>query len=82
MFGNRYATAKDEFEIATEETEKKSVYATEDREAARNEFAKLKEMYEEALAGPDGGEVKRRVGSRIRELDGAIENLNKADYEE
>ncbi|RDW69624.1 hypothetical protein BP6252_08644 [Coleophoma cylindrospora] len=79
---DQYATAKDEFEIATEETEKKSVYAIEDRKAARDELAKLKEMYTEALAGPDGDEVKRRVGSRIRELDAAVENLNKSDYED
>ncbi|KAL3427380.1 hypothetical protein PVAG01_00889 [Phlyctema vagabunda] len=78
----QYATARDEFEIATEETEKKSVYAASDREAAREELEKLKELYEEALSGSDGEEVKRRVGQRIRELDSAVQELNKADYED
>ena len=31
-----YATAKDEFEIAVEETEKKTVYASDDRAAAKD----------------------------------------------
>jgi len=39
-------------------------------------------MYEKALEGEDGEEVKRRVGSRIRELDHAIKELNKADFKE
>ena len=36
-----YATAKDELEIASEETEKKSVYAAEDRNAAVDAFQDL-----------------------------------------
>ncbi|RFU32072.1 hypothetical protein B7463_g4280, partial [Scytalidium lignicola] len=78
----QYATARDEFEIATEETEKKTVYAADDRAAARDELQKLKEMFEEALLGTHAEDVKRRVGSRIRELDAAVEELNKADYED
>jgi hypothetical protein len=78
----QYATTKDEFEIATEETEKKSVYAADDRSAAREELVKLKEMYEEALTGENGEEIKMRVGQRIRELDAAVEGLNKADFED
>ncbi|TVY92261.1 hypothetical protein LAWI1_G000980, partial [Lachnellula willkommii] len=65
----QYATARDEFEIAAEETEKKTVYAADDRGAARDELDALRGLYEEALAGPDGEEVKRRIGGRIRELD-------------
>lgn len=78
----QYATARDEFEIATEETEKKSVYAADDRAAAREELDKLKEMFEEALAGSEGEEVQRRVGQRIRELDNAVAGLEKAASEE
>ncbi|KAE9371510.1 hypothetical protein N431DRAFT_341744 [Stipitochalara longipes BDJ] len=78
----QYATARDEFEIATEETEKKSVYAADDRAAAREELNKLKEMFEEALAGSEGEEVQRRIGQRIRELDNAIEGLERAATEE
>lgn len=78
----RYATARDEFEIAAEETQKKSIYAADDRAAAREELTALKELYEKALEGTDGDEVKRRVGQRIRELDTAVEELNKADYED
>jgi hypothetical protein len=64
---DQYATAKDEFEIAHEETELKTVYAADDRAAAREELNTLKDMYNEALEGPEGEEVKRRVGQRIRE---------------
>ncbi len=79
---DQYATARDEFEIATEETEKKTVYAADDRAAARQELDKLKEMFQEALAGSDGEEVQRRIGQRIRELDNAVQGLEKAALEE
>src|SRR4051794_22827620 len=41
-----YSTARDEFEIAAEETEGKTIYAADDREAAKEAFAVLKEAYE------------------------------------
>jgi len=78
----QYATARDEFEIATEETEKKSVYAAEDREAARQELDNLKGLFERALQGEDAEEVSRRVGQRIRELDSAVQALEKIALEE
>ena len=68
-----YATAKDEFEIAAEETEKKSVYAAYDRAAAQEELANFKKVYEEAVGGVDGEEIRNRIGSRMRELDRAVE---------
>ncbi|KAL9016451.1 MAG: hypothetical protein Q9185_006220 [Variospora sp. 1 TL-2023] len=89
-----YATAKDEFEIATEETAKRSVYAADDRAAAREELEKLKRVYYEAAAvrlrttgGGDGGgemgeEVKRRVGARVRELERGVEALEERAKEE
>jgi hypothetical protein len=79
---DQYATARDEFEIASEETEKKSVYAADDRTAAREELNKLKEMFQRAVTGSEGEEVQRRVGQRIRELDNAVEGLEKAALEE
>jgi len=78
----QYATARDEFEIATEETEKKSVYAADDRAAAREELDTLKEMFQKAIDGEEGEEVKRRVGQRIRELDHAIIALEESALEE
>lgn len=78
----QYATAKDEFEIAAEETEKKSIYAADDRGAAREELDKLKEVYEEALKGNDAEEIKRRVGQRIRELENAIVALEERGKED
>jgi len=78
----QYATARDEFEIATEETEKKSVYAADDRAAAREELNNLKEIYERALEGSDADEVRRRVGQRIRELDNAVERLERSALED
>ncbi|KAL8746248.1 MAG: hypothetical protein Q9190_001704 [Brigantiaea leucoxantha] len=49
-----YATAVDEFEIASEETDKKSVYAEDDRKAAREEFEKFKDRYEKVIQAGDG----------------------------
>jgi len=68
--------------MATEETEKKTVYAADDREAARDELDTLKAMYEDALEGKDGEEIKRRIGQRIRELDNAVQALEKSALEE
>ncbi|KAF2794779.1 hypothetical protein K505DRAFT_416914 [Melanomma pulvis-pyrius CBS 109.77] len=70
-----YGTARDEFEIATEETEKNSTYAEDDRAAAREELDRLLEYYNGVLGGGDRAvaeEVKRRVGGRIRELEQAV----------
>jgi hypothetical protein len=78
----QYATARDEFEIATEETEKKSVYAADDRAAAREELDALKTLYDKALEGSDAEEVKTRVGQRIRELDNAVQALEKKALED
>ncbi|KAL8998232.1 MAG: hypothetical protein Q9169_002636 [Polycauliona sp. 2 TL-2023] len=56
----KYATAKDEFEIASEETDKKSVYAADDRQAARDELDSLKNDFEEVVKGAEGEEIRRR----------------------
>jgi len=80
-----YATAKDEFEIASEETEKKTVYAADDRTAAREELTKLQEAYKDALdkADPEvGAEIKQRAGQRIRELENAVDAMEKAAMED
>ncbi|EKD21717.1 uncharacterized protein L3040_004939 [Drepanopeziza brunnea f. sp. 'multigermtubi'] len=78
---DQYAVARDEFEIATEETEKQTVYAQADRDAAREELDKLKRMYEEALGGREGEEIQKRVGNRIRELDHAVQALEQLAQE-
>ncbi|EON62543.1 hypothetical protein W97_01767 [Coniosporium apollinis CBS 100218] len=73
-----YATARDEFEIAAEETEKQTVYAEDDRAAAREELEKLKAVYQEAVTGSDkllAEEVERRAGGRIRELENAVKAM-------
>ncbi|KAM0796408.1 hypothetical protein BDR22DRAFT_893260 [Usnea florida] len=77
-----YATAKDEFEIASEETDKKSVYAADDREAAKGELAKFKEVYERAIGSADGEEIKSRIGSRVRELERAVEAMEERAMED
>ncbi|KAG9722337.1 hypothetical protein KCU73_g14007, partial [Aureobasidium melanogenum] len=67
-----YSTARDEFEMAMEETENKTIYAEADREAAREELTKVQEAYRSIVEGPDtelAEEVKRRIGQRIRELE-------------
>ena len=70
-----YGTARDEFEIAAEETEKNTTYAADDRTAAREELDRLLEYYGGIVEGSDRAvaeEVKRRVGQRIRELEQAV----------
>jgi hypothetical protein len=70
-----YATAQDEFEIAMEETEKATVYAEDDRKAARDELTKVQDAYRAIVDGSDqqlAEEVKRRIGQRIRELEQGV----------
>lgn len=69
-------------QIATEETEKKSVYAADDRAAAQEELQKLKEMYGSAIEGEYGEEIKRRVGQRLRELEQGILALEERAQED
>ncbi|KAI9656406.1 MAG: hypothetical protein M1831_004658 [Alyxoria varia] len=74
----RYATAKDELDIAAEETEKQTVYAEEDRKAAREELDRVQEAFKAVTEGPDrelAEQVKQRVGQRIRELDNAVKSV-------
>jgi hypothetical protein len=76
-----YGTARDEFEIAAEETEKNSTYAPADREAAREELDNLLEYYTGILEGDDRAvaeEVKRRVGGKVRELEQAVLAMEEA----
>lgn len=70
-----YGSARDEFEIATEETDKNTTYAADDRAAAREELDRLLEFYTRIINGQDPAvaqEVKRRVGQRVRELESAV----------
>ena len=58
-----------------EETEKVSVYAEEDRKAAREELNKVQEAYKSVVEGTDeklAEEVKGRIGQRIRELEQGV----------
>ena len=80
-----YGTARDEFEIAAEETEKKTVYAADDRDAAREAFAELKSAFEDAIRVSDpevGKEVQGRVGQRVRELENALVALEESAMED
>ncbi|KAG9205776.1 hypothetical protein G6514_007383 [Epicoccum nigrum] len=73
-----FATAKDEFEIAAEETDKNTTYAEADREACREELDTLLAYYGRVVSeGGEvvGAEVKRRVGHRIRELKAGVEAM-------
>lgn len=61
-----------------EETEKVSVYAEEDRKAAREELTKVQEAYSSVVDGPDenlASEVKTRIGQRIRELEAGVARM-------
>ncbi|KAL8647115.1 MAG: hypothetical protein Q9226_006569, partial [Calogaya cf. arnoldii] len=70
------------FEIAAEETEKKSVYAEDDRQAAREELDGLKQAFEDAVQGENGEEIRRRVGNRIRELEQGVVAMEERAMEE
>ncbi|WPG97481.1 Hypothetical protein R9X50_00025700 [Acrodontium crateriforme] len=73
-----YATAQDEFEIAMEETSGNTLYAEDDRKAAREELTKVQEAYRAVVEGEDkevAEEVKRRIGQRIRELEKGVEAM-------
>lgn len=61
--------------MASEETEKKTVYAAADRAAAHEELAKLKTAFEEAINGEGEGEALNRlnrIGQHVRELESAV----------
>jgi uncharacterized protein YjbJ (UPF0337 family) len=76
-----YGTAKDEFEMASEESEKNTMYAPDDRAAARKELDALLGYYSSVVEGTDravAAEVKRRVGQRIRELENAVLAMEEA----
>ena len=77
-----FFTAKDEFEIATEETDKKTVYAADDRAAAVEELGKVKGAFGGATEGEGGDEIRRRIGGRIRELEAAVDALEVKGREE
>ncbi|KAF2716454.1 hypothetical protein K431DRAFT_289410 [Polychaeton citri CBS 116435] len=80
-----YATAQDEFEIAMEETEKMTVYAEEDRKAAREELEKVKEVYDGVVGGEDrqlAEEVQKRIGQRIRELEMGVVRMEEMALEQ
>lgn len=79
-----YATAQDEFEIAMEETEKQTVYAQDDRNAAREELEKVLEAYRAVVEGEDrelAEEVRRRIGQRVRELEMGVVRMEEMAQE-
>jgi hypothetical protein len=75
-----YENATEEFQIAAEETEGNTVYAADDRAAAKEEVEKLQGFYLSVVEGTgyDANvreEVRRRAGGRIRELANAMAAL-------
>ena len=80
-----YAEVKDEFEIAVESTEANAVYAQSDRDATREELEKLKKAWTEALKMEEEVKqdlMKRPIGQRIRELENAVEELERQGRED
>lgn len=70
--------------MAAEETEKKTVYASDDRDAAKDALKDLKNAYEKSLklSSPQvAGEIRARVSQRIRELDNAFTALEELAQE-
>lgn len=81
-----YENATEEFQIAAEETEGNTVYASDDRDAAKAEVEKLEEFYKQVTEGTgyDQGvreEVRRRAGGRVRELVNAMTALEEKAME-
>jgi hypothetical protein len=70
--------------MAVEETEKNTVYAPEDRQAAKEALLQLKNAYDQAVkrsSPPVAKEISGRVGQRIRELDNACTALEESALE-
>jgi hypothetical protein len=81
-----YENATEEFQIAAEETEGNTVYASDDREAARAEVDKLQDFYKSVVDGTGyeqsvREEVRRRAGGRVRELVNAMAALEEKALE-
>ena len=71
--------------MAAEETEKKTVYASDDREAAKHAIKQLKDAYDKAvqLSSPQvAEEIRGRVSQRLRELDNAYTALEESAVED
>jgi len=67
-------------QIASEETKDNTIYAADDRAAARSEFDKLKALFDQYMVGDSlSAEAKEKVtsraGQRIRELEQALKAL-------
>ena len=74
-----------QFEIAAEETEKKTVYAADDRTAMKDELVKLEAAFAYAIknSSPEvAAEVQRRIGQRLRELQMAVTNVERMGSED
>lgn len=75
-----YENATEEFQIAAEETQGNTVYAPDDRAAAKAEVERLEGFYKEVVEGTGyeqsvREEVRRRAGGRVRELVNAMTAL-------
>jgi hypothetical protein len=73
-------TDRFQFQIAAEETEENTIYAADDRTAAREHLDKLQTTYDGIVENHNYSqdirkEVKRRAGQRVRELANAMEAL-------
>ena len=82
---NRIIDQRGQFEMAAEETEKKTVYASKDREAAREALQRLEDSFENSLklSSPSvAEEIRARVGQRIRDLNNAYTALEELAHEE
>ena len=58
------------------------MYAADDRAAAREELEKFKGVYERAIGSVDGEKIKGRIGSRVRELERAVEAMEERAMED
>lgn len=70
--------------MAAEETAEKTVYASDDREAAKDAIKQLIDAYNKAiqLSSPEvAEEIRGRVSQRIRELDNAYTLLEESAIE-
>jgi len=76
----QYETAMEELQIAAEETKENTVYAADDRAAAKDEFNKLKDLYEQYMVGESlsqqaKDEVDRRIGRKLKEIEETLRKL-------
>lgn len=75
----QYATAQDEYEIALEETQNGTIYAEDDRKAAKEQIERVLKQYIAAMKGGNSeaaDKLSKGLHEKIRQL---VEDMEKLE---